>query len=109
MIVENFPYSEVDTNAFCLNCPAASGLNQAGLIARTNLARTMWMLQTNSHDFRLRFRWPVLPNGQIPNYGFLTFRSMASGILLRTNDLAVPDQPLFFVQPSGYAEVTNMP
>ncbi|HXS68731.1 MAG TPA: type II secretion system protein [Candidatus Polarisedimenticolia bacterium] len=109
MIVENFPYSEVDTNSFCLDCPAAKNLTADELAARTNLTRTVWMLQTNSHDFRLRFRWPVLPNGQIPNYGFLTFRSMASGILLRTNDLASPDQPLFFVQPSGYAEVTNTP
>jgi hypothetical protein len=67
------------------------------------------MLQTNSHDFRLRFRWPVLPNGQIPNYGLLTFRSMASGSLLVTNDVNAPNQPLYFVQSASYTQVTNTP
>lgn len=112
MIVENFPYAMVDTNAFCVDCPAANPLNTNDMIARTNLAHAVWMLQTNSHDFRLLFRWPVLPNGEIPRYGFLTFRSMAAGALLLTNDPASPSvssQPLFFVQPSSYAQVTNTP
>jgi type II secretory pathway pseudopilin PulG len=109
MIVENFPYVPVDTNAFCLECAATNGLTTAQMADRTNLAHTVWMLQTNLEDFRLRFRWPVLPNGTIPNYGLLTFRSMASGQLLITNDPDAPAQPLFFVQPSTYAQVTNMP
>jgi type II secretory pathway pseudopilin PulG len=110
MIVENFPYAPVDTNAFCLNCPAANGLTPAQMSDRTNLSRTVWMLQTNSHDFRLRFRWPVLPNGQIPNYGLATFRAMTSGGLLQIYDTnAAPSQPMYFVQSSSYAEVTNLP
>jgi prepilin-type N-terminal cleavage/methylation domain-containing protein len=83
MIVENFPYTPVDTNAFCMNCPAlfsaTNGLSAsqvtAALVDRTNRAHVTWMLQTNAHDFRLRFRWPVLlPSGEIPSYGQLTFR-----------------------------------
>jgi type II secretory pathway pseudopilin PulG len=119
MIVENFPYSAVDTNSFCLDCPAALATNgmttdqlTAWWVGRTNLNRTVWMLQTNSHELRLRFRWPVLPNGQIPNYGLMTFRSMASGALLVTNDINAPnhpDQPLYFVQPASYSQVTNTP
>ncbi|HEX4264759.1 MAG TPA: hypothetical protein VH597_10510 [Verrucomicrobiae bacterium] len=109
MIVENFPYAAVDTNAFCLDCTAALATN--GMTAdqqvawwngRTNLNRTMSLLQGNSHDFRLRFRWPVLPNGQIPNYGLLTFRSLASGALMLTNNDDA-NQPLFFVQSSSFA------
>jgi type II secretory pathway pseudopilin PulG len=109
MIVENFPYVPVDTNAFCLDCPATNGLTQAQMSDRTNLTRTVWMLQTNSHDFRLRFRWPVLPNGQIPNYGLATFRSMASGPLLQTSDTNAPSQPMYFVQSSMYAQGTTNP
>jgi hypothetical protein len=111
MIVENFPYAPVDTNAFCLNCPATIGLTPAQMLDRTNLSRTVWMLQTNAHDFRLRFRWPVLPNGQIPNYGLATFRAMASGELLLTNDplSAGAGQPMYFVQSSTYAQGTTNP
>lgn len=109
MIVENFPYSAIDTNTICMDCAGTNGLTYDDMVARTNFARTIWMLQTNAHDFRLRFRWPVLPNGEIPSYGFLTFRSMAGGTLLQTNDPNVSAQPLFFVQPSSYVEVTNSP
>jgi type II secretory pathway pseudopilin PulG len=107
MIVENFPYAMVDTNAFCLDCLATNGLTPAQMADRTNLNETMALLQANSHDFRLRFRWPVLPNGEIPNYGLLTFRSTADGELLQTNDPDEPEQPLYFVQSSTY--VTNSP
>lgn len=111
MIVENFPYTPMDTNAFCVDCPATNGLTSDQMAARTNLAHTVWMLQTNVNDFRLRFRWPVLPNGEIANYGAATFRAMAGGSLLLTNDPApvVRDQPLYFVQSSFSAQVTNKP
>ena len=107
MIVENFAYTPVDTNAFCVDCPAAAGLTPEQLAARTNLSRAVFMMQTNTHDFRLRFRWPVLPNGQIPNKGLATFRSLASGPLLQTNDPNIPNQPLYLVQPSSFVQVTN--
>jgi type II secretory pathway pseudopilin PulG len=99
MIVENFPYVPFDTNAICMQCPATNGLSFQQLVDRTNLAHTIWMMQTNAYDIRLRFRWPVLANGQIPNYGLATFRSLANGALLVTNDLNFPEQKLYFVQP----------
>jgi type II secretory pathway pseudopilin PulG len=99
MIVEDFPYAPVDTNAFCLNCAAAAGLSGAQMAERTNLMNTMALLQANARDFRLRFRWPVLANGQIPNYGLATFRSMASGSLSSNADNG---QPIYFVQSSSY-------
>jgi len=111
MIVENFPYAPVDTNAFCLNCDAAlatNGMSAAQIkdwwVNRTNLLQTQWLLLANAHDFRLKFRWPVLPGGRILNYD-ATFRSMADGQMLVTNDFA--NQPLFFVQAASY--VTNSP
>lgn len=110
MIVQNFPYDPVDTNAFCLNCAAATppaGVNAAQwLAARTNLAYLEMLLQTNSQDFRLYFRWPVLPNGQIANYGVATFRQMANGQMMLTN-YPGSSQPLFFVQPSIYAQLST--
>lgn len=113
MIVENYPYVPVDTNAFCLECAATNGLTEAQMAARTNLYRTELLLQTNTQDFRLRFRWPVLPNGEIPSYGALTFRSIASGPLLITNDPsgALAGQSLYFVQASTYLNqnTTNLP
>lgn len=110
MIVENFPYAAVDTNAFCVDCPAATppvGVNaQQWLAARTNTALAEWLLQTNAQDFRLRFRWPVLPNGEIPSYGQATFRQMAMGQM--TNYL-INNQPLYFVQPSVFGQISNAP
>ena len=64
-------------------------------------------VEAHKGQLRLRFRWPVLPNGTIPNYGLATFRSMTSGQLLLTNDPVIPDQPLYFVQFGTF--VTNSP
>lgn len=98
MIVENFPYAAVDTNAFCMDCITdTNGLTASQMAARLNLAYEEWLLQTNSQDFRLRFRWPVLPNGEIPSYGQATFRQMAMG---QMTNYSINGQPLYFVQPS---------
>ena len=108
MIVENFPYTPVDTNAFCMDCAAAAGLSSDDLALRTNLLRAVFTLQTNAHDLRLRFRWPVLPNGQIPNYGLATFRCMVDGTLQQSNVIP-PGQPLYFIQPSSYIQPGRFP
>jgi type II secretory pathway pseudopilin PulG len=106
MIVQNFPYAAVDTNGFCFTCAQASGLTTAQLVDRTNAAYSQWMLETNTHDFRLLFRWPVLPNGQIPNYGRYAFRQMVNGELMQSNYPTPGNpQPLFFVQPSIYTQI----
>lgn len=111
LIVQNFPYAAVDTNGFCMDCVATNGLTGIQLSNRMNAAYSQWLLETNSHDFRLLFRWPVLPNGQIPNYGRYTFRQMVNGQVAQSNYLASsPVQPMFYVQPSIYAEITtNVP
>lgn len=108
MIVQNFPYAAVDTNGFCMDCAAATNLTTAQWMARTNAAYSQWMLETNTHDFRILFRWPVLPNGQIPNYGRYTFREMVNGELTVSNFPNPPNNsPLYYVQPSVYAEITT--
>ena len=104
MIVENFPYVPVDTNGFCLNCPATNGLTPAQMADRTNLQYAQMLLQTNLHDLRLRFRYPVLPSGEIPSYGLGTFRQLASGQII-SNDL--DGQALYFIQPSYYSQLTT--
>jgi len=104
MIVENFPYAPVDTNSICMDCVYTNGLSQADMVERTNHLKAEWLLLANAHDFRLKFRWPVLPGGRILNYD-ATFRAMADGQMLVTNDFA--NQPLFFVQAASY--VTNSP
>jgi len=83
MIVENVAYVPVDLDDF----------------DRSVFRR----LQTNSHDLRLTFRWPVLPNGDTGN-GRVTFRAFTGGWLLPTNDFYVKGQRLFFFQPSTYIQ-----
>jgi len=106
MIVENFPYAPIDTNGICMNCVYTNGLTQEQMIARTNDFKTQVLLWVNTHDFRLKFRWPVLPGGKVLDFN-ATFRGMADGVMLRTNDPANDSQPLYFVQASSY--VTNQP
>jgi len=57
--------------------------------------------ETNLHDLRLTFRWPVLPSGSNgPNR--LLFRTMVSGPY--TND--PPNSPFFFFQPNTFFKGT---
>jgi type II secretory pathway pseudopilin PulG len=113
MIVENFPYSPVNTNEICMDCAAAlatNGMSSGEIrdwwVNRTNLLKAQWLLLANAHDLRLKFRWPVLPNGKILDYS-ATFRTMTDGIMWQTNDPAANPQPLYFVQASTF--VTNSP
>jgi type II secretory pathway pseudopilin PulG len=109
MIVQNFAYAAVDTNEFCMDCPQTNWIVTSNQwVARTNAAYSQWLLRTNTHDFRLLFRWPVLPNGQIPNYGRYAFREMVNGQLTISNYPSVASGPspdprnqwLYYVQPS---------
>jgi len=104
MIVENFPYAPVDTNGICMDCVYTNGLTAGQMAARTNDLKTQMLLWANTHDFRLKFRWPVLPGGKILDFN-ATFRSMADGVLTNLPDAKV-NQPLYFVQASTY--VTNI-
>jgi prepilin-type N-terminal cleavage/methylation domain-containing protein len=108
LIAENISYVPVDPGLIDLSPAGTASLTNAQqLIGRTNLAHRAQILQTNSHDLRLTFRWPQLPNGDIGN-GRVTFRAFTGGWLLPTKDFyvlpTVPDQPLFFFQPSTYVK-----
>jgi type II secretory pathway pseudopilin PulG len=103
MIVENFP-TPVDTNGICMDCVYTNGLTKDQMTARANDLKTQALLLANTHDFRLKFRWPVLPGGRVLNFD-ATFRSMADGFMLQTNDPDNNKQPLYFVQTSTF--VTN--
>lgn len=109
MIVENFPYVPVDTNSFCLNCAATNVITtNSQWVDRTNLMIAQEILQTNLHDLRLRFRYPVLPSGEIPSYGLGTFREMASGQM--TNypyDPQDSQNQLYYIEPSAFAQLTG--
>lgn len=104
LVVQNFPYVPVDVGSFCTNCPDTNGLTASQLADRINLNVTESILQTNTHDLRLLFRFPVLPNGEIPSYGRVTFRELATGQMTNYPAPGSPSQLLYFIQPSVYAQ-----
>ena len=87
--------------------------SNADYIARVNYSNVVNNLQANLHDVRLTFRWPVLPNGNIPdNADRQIFRSMVAGQLMGTNDHGYPANGypagvtnfLFFFQPRTFVK-----
>jgi type II secretory pathway pseudopilin PulG len=60
-------------------------------------------LQTNLHDVRLIFRWPLLPKGRTGNGG-QAFRTLVGGSLLQTNEFGYPLNPLYFFQSRTYVK-----
>ena len=58
-------------------------------------------LQTNLTQLRLRFNWPVLPNGGTGN-NRLVFRTMVSGSIQGVNVPSVAGGGLYFVQPHTF-------
>jgi hypothetical protein len=55
------------------------------MVARSNYMVVVKNFETNLHDLRLTFRWPLLPNGQSgPNRQ--VFRTAVSGALIQTNE-----------------------
>jgi len=66
-----------------------------------------WMLSRNnvenSYDVRLIFRWPLFPNGDTGPKRQV-FRTMVSGMLLRTNDPNYAITNLYFLQPRSYVK-----
>ncbi len=105
MVVENYSDTPMDTNDICMNCVSNSVFARGTSVVttasqwidRTNLLYKSWLMQSNLHDLRLVFRYPVLPNGQIPDYGISTYRAMANGALIQTNDFDAPGQAQFFI------------
>jgi type II secretory pathway pseudopilin PulG len=89
-----------------------SVMTNAAYFNPTNISIVVSNLQANLHELRLTFRWPLLPNGEAPDKGGrLVFRTTAGGVLFRTNDVGIADQPgkpnpdyLYFFQPRTYAQ-----
>jgi len=85
MIVQNLPYLPVEPRNV------------------TNVTALMATLWTNSHDFRLTFRYPVLPRST--GNGRQTFRMLMGGHLVLTNDNAIVQQPIYLFDPTTYVQV----
>jgi type II secretory pathway pseudopilin PulG len=114
MIVEIVPYIPYDptqlnlTNIIGANPrpfmfgPYTNGLNATQLVARVNYVRTLETLAANSRDIRLRFRWPLLPSGDVGN-SYQTFRLLAGGRAAEDVDAG---QRVFFFDSLSY---TNAP
>lgn len=100
LIVENISYVPFDPGSTNYGLYAT---NTAAWTNAFNQAHVAQTLMHNSHDLRLTFRWPVLPNGDIGN-NRVTFRAFTGGWLQATKDIYEPRQPLFFFQPATYVQ-----
>ena len=74
-----------------------SGLSTNDIASRSNYMILVQNLQTNLHDLRLTFLWPMLPSGKLGS-GRQVYRTMVAGHY--TND--PPGSPYFFLQPRTF-------
>ena len=103
LIVENTHYVPLDPAIIDLAPAATNGMTAPELADRINRAHSVQILQTNSHDLRLRFRWPLLPNGEFSDKNGVTYRAFTGGWLMQTPDFYVNSfSNLFFFQPATY-------
>ncbi len=75
--------------------------NTNEIFARSNYLRMVRTFETNLHDLRLTFRWPLAPNGA-PGPNRQVYRTMVGGVV--TND--PPGFPYFFIKPRTYLKGT---
>lgn len=97
LISEVLPY---DTNTFyeaTWTNFLASGLSTNEVAVRSNYYRMVKSFETNLHDVRLTFKWPLQPNGNAGPSRQL-YRAMVSGVI--TND--PPTYPYYFLKPRTY-------
>jgi hypothetical protein len=107
MIVENAYYLPVNPTSTDYFSPATNGLTAQEIQLRRNNAMRIANLQTNAHDLRLTFRWPVFPTGDTGNER-QTFRIFTGGSMTNIFDPANPDpQPLYFLQPTLYVHTRS--
>jgi type II secretory pathway pseudopilin PulG len=89
------------TNFFFPTWTNFSQLSNTNDIAiRSNYMVLVQNLQTNLHDLRLTFLWPMLPSGKVGG-GRQVYRTMVAGRLVQdpTNNF---NSPFFFFQPRTY-------
>jgi hypothetical protein len=83
-----------------------SGLPPVVAFERSNYYRLVKNLETNLHDIRLTFRWPLHPNGEAGPSRQI-YRTTVGGSVLWTNEPGFPNLPgyeLYFFQPRAYAK-----
>ena len=104
MIPEIVPYASYDRSWTNYTDPAIYPNKNPNLVAaRSNYWMVAKNMQTNLHDVRLIFRWPVLPNGNVGN-GRQVFRTMVGGNLLTTNEPLFPTFPVHLFQSRSYVK-----
>ncbi len=95
------PDGDYDVSSVDFNAPGLSSADQVA--TRSNNWAVAGNLRTNLNQIRLRFRWPILPNGSTGN-GRQIFRSAASGrwsFSPTRRDKTAP--ALYLIQPHSYA------
>ena len=98
LVTEIAPHADYDRN---WTNYTQVGLSTNEIIMRSNYWMYAKNLQTNLHDVRLIFRWPLLPNGDAAG-GRQAYRTMIGGHLLATNDIGIP---LYFFESRNYVKV----
>ena len=81
--------------------------NTPEILLRSNYMRLVWNYETNLHDLRLTFRWPLLPSGDVAGNGSRqTYRTLVSGAILTTNDWydgqPITNVNLYFFRPRTF-------
>jgi type II secretory pathway pseudopilin PulG len=77
---------------YCVNAPVAQDANTLGTPYGTQL-------NSNLHELRLTFLWPVLPNGNLPARPLqATFRTLVAGQVAQDSG----DTNLYFYQPQSF-------
>lgn len=105
LLPEIVPYAAYDLSWVNYNDPAIRGDTNA-IIARSNTWIHVRNLQTNMHDIRPLFRWPVLANGK-SGKGPQIYRTIATGALAATNDLGFASRLeylLYFLLPRTFVK-----
>jgi hypothetical protein len=88
------------TDISLTNWHNVAGLSAADSTSRFAYATYATNLQPNLNEIRMRFRWPVLPNGQT-GPGNQIYRSVVGGALRLTNSIP-PTAPLYYFQPQTF-------
>jgi type II secretory pathway pseudopilin PulG len=76
------------------------GLSPIDSATRSNYMILVQTLQTNVHDLRLTFLWPLLPSGKIGS-GRQVYRTMVAGGMVN-GDPFTTNGPFWFFQPRTY-------
>jgi hypothetical protein len=102
MNVEIAPFSSFapDSINYAAYGGGALGTNDPNYVIRFNRWRAAEVMQFNLFELRLRFSWPVLPNGNAgPNHQ--SYRTLIAGHLLSVPNAGFAN-PLNFFQPQWY-------